>query len=230
MLIHHITDLHVPEDGSAPEFDHVKVNIRSQLDFVSSQSPDLLVITGDLGMTDASRYACDWIKDQLPDIPTVVIPGNHDDPEMIQEVFGDWRGSRDFETCSLLFLDSSSFYVSEDQLNTLSTFDPNKLGILFLHHPPCSVGDGFMNRNQSLKNIDETSAAIGNSKVQHVFCGHFHNEAHIQADGFELYLTPSPAFQVSLTNPEFESEDFVPGVRVIDIGEAGVSEMVYLAH
>ena len=83
--------------------------------------------------------------------------------------------------------------------------------------------------NQPLLNCDESAAAISNSIVEHVFCGHYHNEAKILCDKFMLYLTPSPAFQISLTEAQFSMESFAPSVRTIKICDDQVtSELVLI--
>ena len=83
MRIHQITDLHVPDDDSDESFAHVRENIKRQLQFIESEQPDLLVISGDLTMKDRSEVSCRWVESNLPHVPVVVIPGNHDDPAII---------------------------------------------------------------------------------------------------------------------------------------------------
>lgn len=229
MRVYQITDLHVPEQGAPAEFDHVKSNIKQQLDFIERETPDLLVISGDLSMTDHSVEACEWLKQHIPDVPTVVIPGNHDDPSLVRQYFVDWQRTHEYDHCAILFLDSSACELDQVQLDRLKTFRTKKHGVLFVHHPVCPLGDGFMSRSQALDNLDEANRVVGDSQIDHVFCGHFHNEAHVQANGFKLYLTPSPAFQVSMQHTEFQREPCQPGVRVIEINGTGVSSrVVYL--
>ncbi len=217
MKIHQITDLHIPDDEYDVGFEHVRVNILRQLSFVASEQPDLLVITGDLSMKDHSRQACTWLKDHLPDTRTLVIPGNHDDPEMVSDIFGPCASTQEFDDCTLIFADTSSCVLPNRQREFLEQVKSDKPCLLFVHHPPALIGTGFMARTQPLGNHQEMAQAIGQSDIDYVFCGHFHNQAEMACEGFELYLTPSPAFQVSLTEPEFTREVFEPGVRVIEV-------------
>ena len=55
MIIHHITDLHVPDEPEAAEFSHIRGCIQRQLAFIEDEQPDLLVISGDLSMADKFR-------------------------------------------------------------------------------------------------------------------------------------------------------------------------------
>ncbi len=229
MRIHQVTDLHVPEDGSDEKFAHVRENVLRQFGLVEQEKPDLLVISGDLTMVDGSEAGCLWIRDNLPDVPVIVIPGNHDDPGLIQRVFGGWPVTQQHDDCTLVFLDTSTDHLPADQMMVLDDLDSTGLNVLFLHHPPHLIGSGFMTKNQPLLNCTEAAGAITASAVEHVFCGHYHNAAQISCEGFELYLTPSPAFQIALESEPFTMEDFEPAVRIIEIESGRVTtELTYV--
>ncbi|NND00861.1 MAG: hypothetical protein HKN85_11830 [Gammaproteobacteria bacterium] len=237
MRIHQITDLHVPEENAGQEFDHVKGNILKQLSYIKSDSSDLLVISGDLTMTDASIAACEWIESVLPaSLNTIVMPGNHDDPKVIWEVFGPARCiKRSFyftlqrEQWNIVFLDTSTDTLPASQLEFLATLPEELPAILFIHHPPDLVSDGFMALNQPLHNYAQAADAIGRSPIQQVFCGHYHNFAEKECDGFRLHVTSSPAFQIDLDSVEFKMQPFEPAVRVIELQDEGVStEVIYV--
>lgn len=229
MRIHQVTDLHVPDDDVDPMLAHVRENVLRQFSFVAGDNSDLLVITGDLTMKDASEIGCRWIHAHLPDVPVIVIPGNHDDPEIIQKVFGRWPREQNNAECSLIFLDTSSDRLPAEQAEFLAGLTPAQTRVLFLHHPPCLIGAGFMSKNQPLLNHAEAAHAIARAGIEHVFCGHYHNSAQVSCDGFELYLTPSPAFQIPLEAEQFEMEEFQPAVRRIDAcADKVTSELVYV--
>jgi Icc protein len=227
--IHQITDLHIPDDESDERFGHVLKNVRRQFLFIEFEKPDLLVISGDLTMNDYSEASCLWIKLNLPDVPVVVIPGNHDDPAMINRIFGAWQSRIDYDDCTLIFLDTSSDRLPPSQLEFLANVRSEKQCALFIHHPPHLIGSGFMSLNQPLLNHADVARSIGDSAVNFVFCGHLHNEAHLSCKDFELFLTPSPAFQIAIDQEQFTMEEFRPSVRKIDINADGVSsELVYV--
>jgi Icc protein len=231
MRIFQITDLHIPGENQEASFGHVKANILRQLDYVRRESPDLLIISGDLTIPDACKPACEWLCSQLPDaIPTLVLPGNHDDPRVLWEVFGEARCGnphfyyqRHLGDYDLVVLNTHTDRLPQEQMDFLQTAAGERPTVLFMHHPPDLVSDGFMARRQPLTNHADAAAAIRRTLVTDVFCGHYHNTADIDCDGFQVHVTPSPAFQVSLTAHEFEPEPFKPSVRIIDIARLCVS-------
>ena len=58
-----------------------------------------------------------------------------------------------------------------------------------------------MDINYALGNREEVDAALCRSNVEHVFCGHYHADFDVN-DGYHLYITPSPAFDVDLYQAE----------------------------
>jgi hypothetical protein len=86
-----------------------------------------------------------------------------------------------------------------------------------------------MSKNQPLKNYAVAAQAIMDAGIKQVFCGHYHNSARVACDGFELYLTPSPAFQIALESELYMLEECQPAVRTIVIKAGHVhSELVYV--
>lgn len=224
MIIHHITDLHIPDDPEDKDWGHVRGHVIRQLEYVNKSQPDLLVISGDLSMEDRSRLANEWLAAQIPSsVRTIVIPGNHDHPELVRELFGSWPWHESSEDCDLIFLDTSSCVLPEEQIDRLTNTQVNQPCLLFMHHPPCPIGGGFMSIHHSLRNQEQASAAISLSGADFVFCGHFHNDAQLALDGYELSLSPSPAYRLNLTNPEFEMVDNTPQVREIQVKNGEVS-------
>lgn len=220
--IHHITDLHIPEESQLGDFPHIRDNVLRQFAWIEQNSPDLLVISGDLSLADRSEFACDWLQAHLPDVPVIVIPGNHDDPEMVKRLFGDWPFQQEYPDCSILFLDTSSCSLPQAQLAALEQAASAKTCLLFMHHPPALIGGGFMAQTHPLQNHQAAATALAASPAQSVFCGHFHNEASLTCDGFDLFLTPSPAYQVALEADTFTQEDYQPSVRVIQASAQGI--------
>lgn len=233
MRIFQISDLHVPDTDIDARFSHIRGNVLRQLSFIQAEDPDLLVISGDLTMEDASRVECEWLSENLPNVPTVIIPGNHDDPNLIWEVFGptkclgrEFYGVKSYKDCSIIFFDTSTDYLPAEQMRFLDSLSMSRPAILFMHHPPGLIGDGFMSTTQPLLNHVEAAQSIKRADVKHVFCGHFHNRADILCDGFQLHLTPSPAYQIPLHAKNFEMEESQPTVRTITIGDDVQTELI----
>lgn len=230
MKIHQITDLHIPEADETGKYASVRPTILKQLAYVEADASDLLVISGDLTMQDHSRAACEWLREVLPpQVETIILPGNHDDPALLWEVFGsercinqDFCFSRPLGAFQGLFVNTHTNHLPAEQIQFIMEADSHEPALLFMHHPPNLIGAGFMTRNQPLLNHTEVSQAIEQSTVTNVFCGHYHNEADIRYDGYHLHLTPSPAFQINLHVEIFEPEPFDPAVRVIELGENAI--------
>ncbi len=234
MLIHHITDLHVPNDGDG-RYQEVKDNVLKMMSCIDADPPDLLVITGDLTMVDGSREGCLWIRNHLPShVDYIVIPGNHDNPQVLSEVFDNqYQSAEDFcfsicmDQVDLLFVNTHEDRLPARQLEFIRQQGQLDHPILFIHHPPDLITDGFMARNQPLEGYLEVSEAIAASNISDVFCGHYHNAIDKDCQNFRLHLTPSPAFQIRLDSAEFQFEEFKPAIRFIDISNEQVETSLH---
>jgi 3',5'-cyclic AMP phosphodiesterase CpdA len=231
-VIYQITDTHVPPEAGKP----VRLNFQALMEYVAENPADLLVLTGDLPGEDGSKEIYEWIKKQLPaGQKTYVIPGNHDNEENLFEIFGEeicvnreFFHTMSLEEIDVVFTNSGSQTFPPDQLDHLSSEDIRQHSILFTHYPTRKISDGFMDLNYALKNVAEANQAIAKSKVDHVFCGHFHTDFVARGD-YDLYVTPSPAFEVDPHEPEIKlSKGGVP-IRKIRINGTSVeTEVIYL--
>ncbi len=231
-VFYQITDTHVPPEDGKP----VRLNFLALMDYVAKNPADLLVLTGDLPGEDGSREIYEWMKAQLPaNQKTVVIPGNHDDNRNLFEVFGEEMcvNHEFFHTLSLdeidvVFTDSSSGTLPTVQLDCLSSAAIRKHSVLFTHYPTRKVSDGFMDSTYPLNNLGQVDATICNSKIDHVFCGHFHTE-HQSLGAYDLHITPSPAFEVDLYSTEIKLSRARVPLRKIEIdGTKTTTEVIYL--
>ncbi len=211
-------------------------NFVALMDYCKEQSPDLLTITGDLPGEDGSRSAYDWIWNHLPeDIPRIIIPGNHDDPEVLFEVFqGELNQHPDFmelialEEIDLLFVNTASKVLPDEQIDFVTSDEVRPNSVLFIHHPTKHISGGFMDITYPLENRDLVDKAISDSNISHVFCGHFHTEFEIH-DDYHLYLTPSPAFDVDRDSEEPKIGPPRIPVREINVdGSSTTTKVVYL--
>ncbi|HAK50504.1 MAG TPA: hypothetical protein DCM54_01180 [Gammaproteobacteria bacterium] len=129
MRIHQITDLHIPEGE-----DNIRSSVLKLLSFVQEENSDLLVISGDLTMTDNSVQACEWLNSALPEAPrTIIMPGNHDKPSVLWEVFGpkrcishDFYFALDIDAYKLIFVDTSSYSLPDDQIEFIKSEAANQ--------------------------------------------------------------------------------------------------------
>src|SRR3989304_236001 len=85
-----ITDLHIGWQDEMPYGVNVRQNYELLLSALKNEQFDFLAISGDLCFRDADVDSYQWIKRKL-DLSSYkyyLIPGNHDDPDLIARVFG----------------------------------------------------------------------------------------------------------------------------------------------
>ncbi|MBF0197979.1 MAG: metallophosphoesterase [Planctomycetes bacterium] len=230
MLIYQISDLHIHDNID----NHVYENFSQLMSFFAKSPPDLLVLTGDLSDDDGSKQAYQHIKSLIPqNMNYIIVPGNHDKCSVIHEVFpADYGRDNDFchslptDSLDLVFVNTSSYSLPQKQIDYLGSKHIRKGSVLFIHHPPQLISQGYMALKHSLKNHKAVSQAISKSNISHVFCGHFHNEYEGEFDGYKLYLTPSPAFKINLYSEKLQLEEPSPAFREIKIDTKEVTSTV----
>jgi len=230
-----LTDLHLTSapDGRSWRAD-VWTNLRRALEHVRTEvgSIDLLVLTGDLAnQRRPETYArLREVVDEWGD-RVRVLPGNHDNREMVRAAFGDrlMPGSA-----------TLNFVVPLGELRVigLDTLRPwrvhGRLGapqlawlagelrrsetptILFMHHPPIRVGTWWLDKDL-LRDHDELRAIVESSPVRAFFCGHVHQESRGRFGGADVWTTPSTAYQFPPHALLPGSRRTPPAFRVIDL-------------
>lgn len=238
--IAHITDLHITEDrGLANGVDVVK-NFRKILVSVVENDIDSIVITGDLCFDVASKATMEWVKEELEglSIPYRIIAGNHDDSEIMAEVFdmedfltgNELFFDEELEGSSIVYLDTSKGFMSEDQLSWLSIMNSilDENFLLFMHHPPVDASV-FMDNNYALKGKEEVAKILTFcNNLKGVFCGHYHVDKVVDMQGIPVYITPSTYFQIDDKSAEFLISGYQIGWRkILWDGNILETEVVY---
>ena len=230
MRIIQITDLHIPIPGEDTHGVDVRTNFLKLIEAIPAFKPDVLVVTGDLCLTEGRREVYEWVKPRFDalNIPYYVISGNHDDPALLAEVFQVeehlQNGRLFYEEMNfslpMLFLDTTIGVLSEDQLTWLN----QKLAILqgpvllFIHHPPIKAGVPFMDNQYILKNWPEVFSCLeAYQDSVHVFSGHYHTDKTILRGNVAIHITPSCYFQIDQWSQEFKVDHYRVGFREIII-------------
>lgn len=229
MRILQITDLHIGKVQEDTFGVDVRKNFNTILEKAKHSSPDHIVITGDLCYQTGERAIYDWIHQKLEslNIPYSIIAGNHDDPVMMADVFGlasliQREGlyyRLQINGQSVLYLDTSSDSLPEDQMQWLETElnDGDERMIVFMHHPPARVGVPFMDNNYPLKNYKQVQEILVNSgREVHVFCGHYHIEKCIEISNLTIHITPSTFFQLDQQSDSFKVDHHNIAYRELD--------------
>jgi len=191
ITILHASDIHFGE----PYLPEVA---RAFLAFAHELAPDVVVVSGDLtqrARVGEFQQAAAFLE-ELPDVPIVVTPGNHDIPvyrvwERLTDPFGNYRAhiSEDLDTVTripgmtLVALNSASPYtavvngrIQRDQLDfardAFGSSDPGDAKVLVAHHhlapAPDYEGDNPLPRAREI--LDELTS-MG---VELILGGHLH--------------------------------------------------------
>jgi Icc protein len=244
MRIIQLSDLHIDVLNQHPNGVDVRSNFLKVLDLIREYQGDFLVVSGDLSYKSADKEVYRWIRDQLKslDLPVYVIPGNHDDPVLISEVFHPDKAtsssgklyyfSKKMEEL-FFFLDTGDAYMGPQQFKWLEDlnrkYDPERL-FLFMHHPPLHAGVPHMDGKHAFREIEYFDKMTRTfEKEVHVFAGHYHFQKSIQRNNLSLYICPSTFFQMKGENSEFEHDHNIPGFQIIDIDPEQVAVHVHYA-
>lgn len=246
MQIIQLTDQHVGQPGEAPNGVDVREHFLQLCQTVASIAPDYVVVTGDLCALSGEATIYRWMKEQLDElaIPYAVLSGNHDDPELLAQVFdlenflhdGELYYQRRIGEEWIFFLDTTPAMLSQKQLRWLETQlqrSGSSRQIIFMHHPPVLAGIPHMDQHYPL--LEPARRALqtlfrASGKEVFIFCGHYHNALSVHCDWGCVHLTPSSYLQIDPHRESFAIEHTLPGYRMIEWSPAGLRTSVhYLA-
>lgn len=151
-------------------------------------SPDLLLLTGDLCQDESwGGYARlrDLLEELIPNLPTALLPGNHDHPERMRAalgrrcriapaalVLGGWR---------ILLLDSHRPASEAGWLGTAQRAwlrrrlaEDRRPVLLAVHHPPVPIGDPGMDAIRLDDGEDLLALVQAFPEVRGLVFGHVH--------------------------------------------------------
>lgn len=232
-----ITDIHIGQAGE----DTFDVDVRNNLVRTVAQSvrdgAQELVVTGDLAFRSGHPDIYAWLADELSklSIPWWVLPGNHDDPAMMRDAFGERLYSR--QLCvrtlgqrTLAFVDSGPSSVDATQLDALREVlrGTVRTPLVFVHHPPAPLGVPYMDGGHMLQNHQELLSVLrGGPCGANVFCGHYHVERTLSLGNVSVFATPSTFFQIDPRHKEFVVDHRNPGYRVIHFDDNTLQTAVH---
>ncbi len=220
MIIAQISDLHLRTDGQLlkGKVDSIAA-LEAAIEHLNGLSPrpDLVLATGDL-VNKAHEQDYQVMRQEFDriEMPVFVIPGNHDDRDMIRENFADLeylpeRGTFLHYTLEdyplrLIGLDTKrdgydGGEMCEDRLRWLDetlSAGPERPTLIFMHHPPFVTGIGFMDKEPFL-NADKMEEIVKrHPQVEGVVCGHMHRDISVAWGGTIASVAPSLVFQMNM--------------------------------
>lgn len=227
MRLIQITDLHVGLPMELTKGIEVREQIRRLLLEVACIPCSAYIFTGDFCYKDPYSEIYAWLKTQLVMLPApyLVIPGNHDDPQMMTQAWPEapggasWYYTYRWDQQICIFLDTSSGYMSEDQYHWFKdqvAMLPAPV-IIFSHHPLTGCGVPYMDINHAFLSGPEVMRLLTSTgKTIHVFCGHYHVDKTIFNGTIMHHLTPSAFFQIHPESMDGSIYNYRPGYRIID--------------
>ena len=241
----HLTDLHLlrASDGRAYGAEPLSA-LGAVIEAALAEGPplDAIVITGDLS-DDATEASYELLRLTLEatGLPTCVVPGNHDSPQVMRDVLGDSVSMgpvQDLGSWRLLLLDSAVAGHAHGTLATaqldlvraLADADAATHVMACFHH---SVPRYCPASGCQLWNADDfVRIAAEYPSIRAVISGHLHVELEAVVGGVTCLTTPStcvqgrhPAHDASVDVDDFwASHEFDPtrgGYRILDLHADG---------
>lgn len=197
---------------------------------VRELNPDHLILTGDLA-ADCEEQAYAELSRQLAgvDVPFSCLPGNHDDPDVLGRFFPCQHREVTLAGWRLLLLDTrvagevggNLGQVALDRVADVLAREDRRPVLVFMHHPPLSVGCAWLDRQQVASGPELLALLAAHSSVKAAFTGHVHQARSIAFAHFQVHTTPSTCFQFTPGSDDFSIDDLPPGLRIIDLYPEG---------
>lgn len=206
-----------------------------------NQSPDFLLLTGDL-VNNGTQDGYDWLFHTLNStaIPYACLAGNHDVtleighelPYTQRQFLPIDKNNKLIEyqrillgNYQLLCLNSA---VAGKEYGTLSTPSLDWLHqtlsqfqqptLIALHHHPVPVGSTWIDKLM-LKNSNELFQVLAHfSHIKAILCGHVHQAHTLKHQGIKIFTTPATSRQFLPFCDEFQLDMANGGIRILELG------------
>lgn len=231
MIFAQITDFHLKCDGQLlRDVLDSAATLKAAVEHLNGLDPrpDLVFATGDLvNHPDKNTYRA--LRDQLDELemPVYVLPGNHDDRDMLRETFADLGYlPRDGEFLHYTIEDHRLRFIALDThvvgsvggemcarrlawLEDRLAEEPTRPTVIAMHHPPFVTGLDFMDKH-TFQGGDAMEAVVRRyPSVERVIAGHMHRDITIRWGGTIASTSASLVFQMSLDLNQGAESSFV---------------------
>ncbi|MCK8517050.1 3',5'-cyclic-AMP phosphodiesterase [Methylonatrum kenyense] len=232
-----LTDMHLSED-SAARLAGVTTDTTWRDVFALAQRhanrPHALLLTGDLTQ-DGSEAAYLRLREQVQtmSVPALVIPGNHDDPGVMQRCFASglvqWSGHALFQDWLLIMLNSvvvgepHGHLPAEElaRMDRLLAEVPHRHALICLHHQPAAVGCRWLDAIGVDNGQALAERLLAHDTVRGVLCGHVHQEVDTKLAHLRMLASPSTCIQFRPGSDEFAIDARPPGYRWLTLKADG---------
>ncbi|MEM8583555.1 MAG: metallophosphoesterase [Bacteroidota bacterium] len=231
MRIAQLTDHHLTADGSPYQGLDNESRWLNALQMAKSLGADYLLLSGDFCAQEPEETVYKRVRQQLDQtsIPYMALAGNHDSRSMMRKHFELSGDGPIFEHKQIgeydwLLLDSSEHYLDEEQIHWLARkLEELDKPVVAIHHPPCLLGAGFMDKHYPLQNwtalMEELKKA---EKPISVFCGHYHYGLQAQFGQVSVYCSPPTSFYIHPIGEEIRFMEERAGLQLIELRKDGL--------
>lgn len=231
ILIAQITDCHLPAD---PQQTYRGINphknLKILLEKVKALKPDLLLATGDLS-EDGSRASYRALQKYFRPlgIPVLALPGNHDDANLLAEMFPgsplDTISVTEHGSWQIIRLNSClpgrpEGRLSEKTLADLEGFlegHKNAQSLVALHHQPIAIGSPWIDKYSLLDAQLLLKLLDHHAGVKAVVWGHIHQVFETSRNGMLMLGGPSSAINALPGGQRFTPGAIGPACRWLDL-------------
>lgn len=212
-------------------------SLKALLQQVMSESPDAVVITGDISGDDSvESYTvfANLMKHYLRKIPWRVIPGNHDNNAAFESVLAThwlraghpWSvGNVYVHGLDTRFRGTLGLIDAVEIEATLAAYQHHacQQHLLCLHHHPVTT-HSWMDKHR-LHNVELLDKLLDDTNITAIIHGHIHAETVAKLQSTPVYGAPSTCWQWQL-GAAFGLDDCAPGYRVITMENNQLSTFV----
>jgi len=233
-VIAFITDTHLGDTHTRCEGYNPAKQLEDVLNNSTQQNATHLVFAGDITEPETYPYFFNRLHSIYPNYKAIL--GNHDNyNEAVEHCHHTSASSTELyyaeedEYYKYIYLDSSSSYISNEQLQWLEQeLETFKKIVVFIHHPILAVATG-MDSIYPLKNRDALRTLLHQlSNDVSIFCGHYHMPDKQQVGNIVQYITPATSFQVKKASNTIEINTDSFGYRIITLNQQGISTQLLI--
>ena len=196
--------------------------------------PDAVVVSGDV-VQDESRAGYELFRDEMQalDVPVLVLPGNHDDPKLMDEILAtppfQFCGSTRLGPWSLILL--NTFLTGEDAgglgqrriealVHALADHSGQHV-LVCMHHHPLNMGSAWLD-GVALRDSEQFLATIDAAdNVRGVLFGHVHQSSDRWRGAVRFLSAPSTCSQFLPGSDFFAIDTTPPGMRWLELNPDG---------
>ena len=236
-----ITDPHLPEhDGDTLAGADTLNTFLSTVEKIKECSlpADLIIATGDIVQNATSPHGYETFREIIEPlgIKTLVIPGNHDQADILTNTLSDGLVSYSqhfiHNNWQFIMLDSSIPHAVNghlktedlDEVDRLLTENPDHHTLIAMHHQPMPIGCRWLDicDNGAIDNGNELFGIVekhANAKV--VMWGHIHQDFISSRNNVHLVGAPSTCIQFKPRHIDFCLDRLPPGYRWLELEDDG---------